>query len=1278
MPLRSACCLLLTYFLSSHVFANDYDDAWKALDRNDRKTAEQLLLKAMKDPRTAVDAYATYIYLESFGGKEAEVTDFIPRMYNVLKNPNPYVFALWFNGAALGPYGKKTGHQMQLLERLLSDTAVNGSIRAAAHYFKALHYEMSNDITRAAKEWEAIGAVTPAWQLAGPFDNISGSGYYKDYGPQGHPESDASFTSFNNATVRWFTPTVMSKEGYTFPYPHFRRNTAIIYAQTFVYSPDDRQVLIDVGTCGSVKVWINDQPVLATSKELITELDFYKQHVTLKKGYNRLLVQLGYTNSSQPNFIVRFTDEKYYPVTGLTYSATYQAYPKAGATAANAQAPEPIKHFAEGYFEAKVAAEPNNYINYLLLSEVYLRSQKSTEARRVIEKALQHAPDNSLLRFQLMEILIKEENRTLLLEEVERMKDKDPDCLIAIRLNIRKLTGEEKYDEAFKEVDRCAKLYGEDDDIWIARITLYSKQNKMDELVKTIQTAYQKYPENTEIVDWMFSLKVNGMKDAKGGIKVLETYLKDNYSYNIIKKLTEEYTKQGEKDKALKLLQQPKEEFPYDPDLYTDISSFYYDQEKYDKAVDLGRQALKLAPYVATYWENLGLELQQEHQDSEAVKAFNKALYYDANKYSAREHLRDLQKKPSVWKAFPETDVYQAIKNVAGKQPDYDFFYVLDEKFAVVYAEGATEEYTTTVVKILTQKGIDTWKEDNIGYNENTQELKVEKAEVVKKNGSVVPADQNGNQIVFTGLEAGDAVVLKYKIQNFAEGRVTRHYWDRFGFNAMMPEDTTRYCLLMSNKSKAQYKIDNADLKPKKSLYDDFTLYTWEMVNPPVFKSEPFMPPLMDVGPTVHVSTLDSWNDVARWYSDLATAKTDDDFEVKALYDSLFPKGVAQLGDREKATRIYTYICHNIHYSSVPFRQGAFVPQKASVTINTRLGDCKDLSSLFVALARLSGLKANLVLVNTRDNGLKSMELPSLEFNHCIVKTWIDGKAYFLELTDNNLPFACLPGGDIHASCLVIPSGEGASGAAGAGSAAGTAAGVAGGAGAAAGDARLEFVESPLRPRDRVIRLVSVQVNGADMKLEEKISKYGALVSGVKDDYAELSPDKQEEQLEKGVSQGYKNPVKLDHVVFHGLADNSDSVSYTFNATVQNEVVEVGDMHMIKIPFTDVIATMDNFTKDERQFPLEYWQYENSDEYETRVTIEVPAGAHFIEVPKTETYTFRNSTYSIQYIPSGTRKLTIVRKAVLQRDDISPTEYKNMKDFFAKIVKAESKYIAFK
>src|ERR1700744_5889367 len=154
MRQRYALGLLLTLTISTTVFANDYDDAWKALDRNDRKTAEQLLLKAMKDPKTAVDAYTTYIYLQTFAGKDAEVTDFMPKLYSALKDPNPYVFALWFNGAALGAYGKKTGHQMQLLDKLMSDEVVNGSIRAAAHYFKALHYEMSNDIDKAKKEWD--------------------------------------------------------------------------------------------------------------------------------------------------------------------------------------------------------------------------------------------------------------------------------------------------------------------------------------------------------------------------------------------------------------------------------------------------------------------------------------------------------------------------------------------------------------------------------------------------------------------------------------------------------------------------------------------------------------------------------------------------------------------------------------------------------------------------------------------------------------------------------------------------------------------------------------------------------------------------------------------------------------------------------------------------------------------------------------------------------------------------------------------------------------------
>ncbi len=82
--------------------------------------------------------------------------------------------------------------------------------------------------------------------------------------------------------------------------------------------PQDQTVYCNIGCAGSVKVWINDELVIAESKERSTELDNYSVKYDLKKGVNRVLVQLGYTNSSYPSFSLRITDDKYRPITNLT------------------------------------------------------------------------------------------------------------------------------------------------------------------------------------------------------------------------------------------------------------------------------------------------------------------------------------------------------------------------------------------------------------------------------------------------------------------------------------------------------------------------------------------------------------------------------------------------------------------------------------------------------------------------------------------------------------------------------------------------------------------------------------------------------------------------------------------------------------------------------------------------------------------------------------------------------------------------------------------------
>jgi predicted Zn-dependent protease len=1232
------------------VSANDYEDAWKALHKNDRKTARVLLQKAMADASTSVDAYLTYIYLQTFEGKEADVNNFLSTVYKKVTDANPYLYSLWFNDAVLGDYGKKSkAHQLELLRKLVTDPGINGSIKSAARYVFATHYQYSNDFNNAHKEWSQMESVGPEWQYVGPFDNLSGSGFNKNYGPLEHPEAAAKFTSVNNAIISWFTPNSFNKEGWTLPYAHFRYNTAVVYAQAFINAPSDMKVLLNAGASGSLKVWINDQPVLSESKELVTELDYYSNYIQLKKGYNRILVQLGYTDNSFPNFIIRLTDDNHNAIKGLSYNSALQPYVKA--TPANSPL-KSLKHFAEAFFEKKIQDSPENFLNYILLSQAYLRNKKTAEGRKVVTDALEKFPNNSLLRFQLMQCLLKDGNNTLLSQEVERIKETDPECLLTYKVNIARLQEEKKYEEAFEELEKFVAMFGEDESTMTTRIQLLGAQNKMDELVTTIEKGYRLYPQHKDMVRMMFSLTKNLNKNAKGAIKIYESFLKNNFDYQLTSSLAAEYNELGLPDKALDQYQRLRDQFPYDPEQHMNIAKHYYDKQQFSKALEYTKNALAQAPYVAAYWESLGLEQQQLRQNNEAIESFRKALYYDANNYGARERLRELQKKPAVWKAFPETDVYALIRNAPTKAYDYNFYYLLDEKSTVVYPEGATELYVTMAVRILNEKGIDDWKHTSLPYNPNQQSLLVEKAEVVKKNGSKMKAEQDGGDLVFTGLEAGDALVIRYKIQYYSHGRLAKEFWDKYSFNAFVPVELTRYSLLIAKNIPIQHKLLNGSLSPAVSTYDDFNLYIWEVKDAPIIKDETLMPPSGDVALSLHLSTMPAWSAVVAWYRDLSSSKIEEDFEVKQVFHELFPSGTAKLTELQKARIIYKYITGNIRYSSISFRQSAYTPQKPAVTINTRLGDCKDLATLFVVLGNLANINANLVLVDTRDNGLHEMLLPSVEFNHCIVKTQLDGKEYFLELTDNDLPFASLPYNLHNAAYLVISSDT--------------------------LGAKLQYLHAINRTKDKLRRDITISIKDTDISLSVKAFKTGSLTSSMRADYAKLSNEKQKEMLEKSLSSNFKNPVKLSSLHFQGLEPVGDSVLYDYTYKVSNEVAEVGEMGMIKIPFGDVVASMDNFSVEERQYPVEYWKYENTDEYETIITIHAPDGKQFIEVPKNEECSFRGSRYSLQFVKKANNQLQIIRKASLVRDNIEANEYAAMKAFFNKIVKAESRYIVFK
>lgn len=1245
-------CTLLSLF-SFVTYAGDYEKAWEALNKNDKTHAIEYFRKALKsDPARKSNAMAALILLETY---EVNNTDFLnkyPNPLDIFPEANAYVYALWFEEAILGNYGKKKGKQLDNLNRILSEPRFNGSLKAAAAYFKGMHYFSGQQPDSAEMIFPKMGALYN-WQFVGAFDNISGSGFNKEYGPIKEPNTGKGFTSYNNTTIDWFKPLYTDTHGWMFVGPLFPSTTAVGYAQTFVNADADKDAILCLGGKGAMKVWVNDKLLISEEEERRTELDQYNVRCHLNKGYNRILLQIGFTSDNTPNFIVRLADDQYAPLQGLSCSKDVQQYQVDKST----DAPKTLPHFAEAYFKAQIAKYPQDPIFPILLSKVYTRNWNYDNAKDAMFPLYTKYPGNPLILYQYIDCMSYQFDRTLVSELTERIKQLDPENYQVIQNNEDQLEKEKKYAEALDIINQMEAKSGKK--LWTIakRMYLNAYLQRIDSMVALLKEAYDTYPENPQFNRAMSQYYTQMLKDPATGLKVLEKYLDSYYDYEMLKDLADAYFQQNDADKGVATLKRIIASAPYDLDTYSPLVTHFFARQEYDSAIYYLEIQHKISPYKHQPLGDIASCYLQKGDKQKAIEYYKKALSLYSGGYTYREKIRELESKPDVFSYFPQLDYYAEInKNLkAKKDTSKSYYYIFNDKKVVLYGEGANEQVINMAVYINNKDGLENWKEVRIPYNSVYEDMTIIKAEVIKANGAKIAAESYDNELVYTRLEPGDVVYLNYKVSSYGIGRLGREFWDKYYFSTYSPTLLSRYSLLVAEPLSVYYELSNSQgMKPVESKHENFRMYTWEMRNQAPVKEEDYSPSVSDIGQVLHVSTVKSWDVIAEWYSDITRIQSKEDFDINAAYKEVFPKGVAGLSDREKAERIYNYIEANISYSSVPFRQGAYVPQRASKTLNTRLGDCKDLSTLFVSFARKAGMDANLVLVSTRSNGQQSMRLPSLEFNHCVVR-YKDGADYrSLELTDNHLPFNAVTQSLTKAQILNIPyeykAGE-----------------------------IIHLYEPAVNFDVTKSRHSKILVENNDLHINTVLTTNGEVASALRNSYGDKAQDELKQDLQESVSGQFKNPVTLEKFSFSNLDNLSDTVIMNQTYTVKNDVINVGDLNMMKPPLLDIVATADIFNNEPRQYPFEYWRYENVERYNTEVEIELPAGKSFDQVPGNVAASFGNMKYELTYVKPAPNKLLI--KRVFQtniRENIQPDVFPKMKDFFNTIVAAEQKYVSFK
>jgi hypothetical protein len=687
---------------------------------------------------------------------------------------------------------------------------------------------------------------------------------------------------------------------------------------------------------------------------------------------------------------------------------------------------------------------------------------------------------------------------------------------------------------------------------------------------------------------------------------------------------------------------------PSGPGYWNHEAAVYRDLKRYDDAEKAIAQALRICPGNSPYWKTRGDLLRMSGKREGAADAYAQALKFDPANFDARNALRDLQGKGYVFSRFDSVDVQALIAEAppASKFPDDDALVILDDKRRVVYEGGASEYTREYIVRVHNSRGIDQTKEQSIDYNPYTERLTLEKAVTMKRDGTEIKADVDRNQIVYKSLEDGDVAYLKYRIRDVYAGSLARHFWDSYYLNLFYPVHVARYSLLTPAGFGYRHRTQAMADAPAERETPDGTLRVWSTRGEPAVKSEPGMPGLDRVGKMVFVSSIPSWGVISSWYEDLTRTKIRSTHEITRQLRQIVPDSL-RLTDLQKIDRIYNFICDRIRYSNVRFRQSKLIPQKARDVLATRIGDCKDVATLFIAMLADLKIPAHIVLLNTHDDARSLSILPSVSFNHALVVVDLPGRPLYCDLTAPDFPLGTLPDGDLDAYGLAIRPGADS----------------------------LHFIAPGDFPPRTLHRTTQITVRD-DMSVLIKSTdrREGNASATYRNRYRNKSQKEREIDVKKDLEGMYPG-VKLVSFELSGIDTNGSTCSLTYTVEVPQFLSGSKPFLVMKTPWTRPWGQWSDLGRDTREYPLEFNTGLESTEEE--ISVQLPKGYVPAEALLPVRHSCSLGTFSAE-LRQERGVLKGRRKMVFDRSIAQPEEYAAFKTFYNAVVTADNKPLLLK
>ncbi len=176
-------------------------------------------------------------------------------------------------------------------------------------------------------------------------------------------------------------------------------------------------------------------------------------------------------------------------------------------------------------------------------------------------------------------------------------------------------------------------------------------------------------------------------------------------------------------------------------------------------------------------------------------------------------------------------------------------------------------------------------------------------------------------------------------------------------------------------------------------------------------------------GPTLWLTTLDSWDQLAAWYNRLVADRAELGPDLTAQVDAW----TAGLTDpRAIIDRLTAVVATDVRYVGLEFGLGGYQPHRCQEVWDKRYGDCKDKANLLRAMLAHKGIRSHLVLLDTHGMGRIERGSPTwLRFNHAILAVETQAHGYlFCDPTVERLPAGAVGLSDLARDVLVLRDGK--------------------------------------------------------------------------------------------------------------------------------------------------------------------------------------------------------------------------------------------------------------